>query len=93
MAPSLNEGMSVVAESQAKTAPGLPANGPRITLVLDPATKQLYIDAPLDNWPLCFDMLDAAKDIIKRQHGQRIAQQSIVPASAGVLDQLRMPKT
>lgn len=91
MAPSqsLNEGLAVVPGAQTKAAPAVPTNGPRIVIALDPVSKQLYIDAPLDNWPLCFDMLDAAKDLIKRQHSQRIAQQGIVAVPAGALDQLR----
>lgn len=60
----------------------------QITLVLDHATKQMAIDAPIENWPLCYQMLDAGKDLIMRSHAERLSRQAIVAAPANALDQL-----
>lgn len=52
-----------------------------------PGEQAMSIDGPVDNWPLCYDLLDHAKELVK-QHHRQISAVGLVAAPAGALRQL-----
>lgn len=71
--------------------PQIPPGAVVIQLVYDPASKQFQLTCPIQNWPLCFELLDMAKQQIMQIHSNAIKQQAtggIIAAPAAALNQL-----
>lgn len=63
----------------------------KITLTGD-EKDPVEVDAPVENWPLCFHMLDLARTAITVHHARELATRKVVPAKASDLERVNGSK-
>lgn len=58
-----------------------PVTAIQLVITFDQATGQINVNGPLDNAVLCFGMMEAAKDSIRKYVENQTAGRRIVPAA------------